>query len=539
MLSTHANKKLRPRLKVVATTFSQSTPTNICSPQRTDFMDDTPYSPAASTTSFISSVSWVAEKSASELGSLLKNAYRSLREKEKSKYTYILWICKKSPKLTTGCIDLLLAAEIGKSLLEHNQNLKRDYDKLLQNVKSCESVTKPAEENTYDQDENTAMRILSSKKAYDTIIESLEQKNAEIKSMLDQTQHHSDLTEQQYEKKQRKLESEIEILKDHLDIAANKIHELEESNQQKRQQRKNLDEIREFEQQQKTDDLFLMKELTVKMQELFTENKQLQSSKKSVEEKLITSLHDLEKLRSNFEHFELTHQGYSTLQESFERQTTHIKELNDSLEDHRQILSRLRDKGLLHSNTTSLHDFDDKPTVSSSSMQSLMGELENAFWSSSSPHHRSKLQKSNSDTSLSSFSKIYDLATMTERNLTSFYSAPADYALEKLLNKMGVDDRSLFDDAEHLLDSCAGELFEPEGNGSIYAEHNLYPCTTTISTHLLKNDSTVPPKGLTNRILFQIRYLFRSIFKWCRFAIILGTAVLINLWKGPDLILEK
>lgn len=438
-------------------------------------------------------------------------------------------------------IDLLLAAEIGKSLLEHNQNLKRDYDKLLQNVKSCESVTKAPIETTYDEDENTTMRILSSKKAYDTIIESLEQKNAEIRSMLDQTQQHGHLSEQQYEKKQRKLESEIEVLKDHLDIAANKIHELEESNQQKRQQRKNLDEIREFEQQQKTDDLFLMKELTVKMQELFTENKQLQSSKKSVEEKLITSLHDLEKLRCNFEHFELTHQGYSTLQESFERQTTHIKELNDSLEDHRQILSRLRDKGLLHSNTTSVHDFDDKPTVSTSSMQSLMGELENAFWSTS---HRSKLQKSNSDTSLSSFSKIYDLASLTERNLTSFYSAPADYALEKLLNKMGVDDRSVFDDAEHLLDSSfCGELFEPEGNGSVYAEKNLYPSASVISSQLLRMDdtsaTTVQPKGLTNRILFQIRYLFRSIFKWCRFAIILGTAVLINLWKGPDLILEK
>ncbi|KAG2234597.1 hypothetical protein INT48_003405 [Thamnidium elegans] len=528
MLSTHANKKLRPRLKVVATTFSQSTPTNIYSPQRTDFMDDTPYSPAASTTSFISSVSWVAEKSASELGSLLKNAYRSLREKEK---------------------NLLLAAEIGKSLLEHNQNLKRDYEHLLQNVKSCESVTKPLKQDSYeddDDDENTTMRILSSKKAHDTIVESLEQKNAEIKSMLEQTQQHSQLTEQQYEKKQRKLESEIEILKDHLDIAANKIHELEESNQQKRQQRKNLDEIREFEQQQKTDDLFLMEELTVKMQELFTENKQLQSSKKSVEEKLITSLHDLEKLRSNFEHFELTHQGYSTLQESFERQTTHIKELNDSLEDHRQILSRLRDKGLLHSNTTSLHDFDDdKPTVSTSSMQSLMGELENAFWSTCHKNNNSsaKLQKSNSDTSLSSFSKIYDLATMTERNLTSFCSDPADYAFEKLLNTMGVPDRSVFDDAEHLLDSSfCGELFEPEGNGSIYAERNLYPSTTTISTQLLRMDdhlTTIPPKGLTNRILFQIRYLFRSIFKWCRFAIILETAVLINLWKGPDLILEK
>lgn len=92
MLSTHANKKLRPRLKVVPTKFSQSTPTHIYSPQRTDFMDDTPYSPAASTTSFISSVSWVAEKSASELGSLLKNAYKSLREKEKSKQKRCIYI---------------------------------------------------------------------------------------------------------------------------------------------------------------------------------------------------------------------------------------------------------------------------------------------------------------------------------------------------------------------------------------------------------------------------------------------------------------
>lgn len=404
------------------------------------------------------------------------------------------------------------------------------------------------------------MRILSNKKAYDTIIQSLEQKNAEIQSMLDQTQQHTKLTEQQFEKKQRKLESEIEILKGHLDVAANKIHELEESNQQKRQRRKDLDQIRDFEQQQKTDDLVLMEELTNKMQELFIENKQLLSSKKLIEEKLITSLHDLEKLRSNFEHFELTQEGYANLQEAFERQTTHIKELNDSLEDHRQILSRLRDKGLLHSNPASLHQFDqNKPTSNNSSMQSLMGELENAFWTSSDEYNRKYpnpvLSKSNSDTSLSTFSKIYDLASMTERNLTSFYNAPGDYALEKLLNKMGVDDRSILDDAEHLLESCSSfsygdddELFEPEGNGSIYAEHNLYP--TTISSQLLKLDyesrptttttsSSIQPKGLTNRLIFQIRYLFRSIFRWCRFAIILGTAVLINLWKGPDLILEK
>lgn len=423
-------------------------------------------------------------------------------------------------------LDLLLAAEIGKSLLEHNQNLKRDYDKLIQNVSDCKARG--------DEDE----KMRSSRKAYDAIIESLEQKNAEIQSMLDQTQQHSQLTQQQYELKQRKLESEIIKLTADLDIAASKIHELEELSVQKRQIRKHMDEMRDFELQQKSDDLVLMEELTTKMQELFNENKQLQASKKSVEEKLIISLHDLEKLRSNFEHFELTQQGYSTLQEAFERQTIHIQELNDSLEDHRQILSRLRDKGLLHSNSASLYnDGDDsKPTIASSSMQSLMGELENAF----SSRKHTGLTKSNSDSNLSTFTKIYDLASMTERKLTSFYNGPGDCILETLLSTVGVNDRRILEEAENLLESASDELFAPDGN-DMYAELNLYPnILPTISSQLLKlDDDDTQPKGLSNRILFQIRYLFRSIFRWCRFAIILVTAVLINLWKGPDLILEK
>lgn len=89
MLSAH-QKKLKPRLRVVPTKYSQSTPTTSVQQQQQqqqqpDYLDDPPYSPAASTNSFISSVSWVAEKSASELSVLLKNAYHSLREKEKSK----------------------------------------------------------------------------------------------------------------------------------------------------------------------------------------------------------------------------------------------------------------------------------------------------------------------------------------------------------------------------------------------------------------------------------------------------------------------
>lgn len=82
MLASDLNKsKLRPRLKVVSTKYSQSTPTTAHA-----YQEDSgpPYSPADSSSSFMSSVSGIAEKSASELGSLLKNAYKSLREKEKS-----------------------------------------------------------------------------------------------------------------------------------------------------------------------------------------------------------------------------------------------------------------------------------------------------------------------------------------------------------------------------------------------------------------------------------------------------------------------
>lgn len=42
-----------------------------------------PPSPTLSTTSFMSSVSWMAEKTSNELIPMLKNAYSALKDKEK------------------------------------------------------------------------------------------------------------------------------------------------------------------------------------------------------------------------------------------------------------------------------------------------------------------------------------------------------------------------------------------------------------------------------------------------------------------------
>ena len=49
------------------------------------FQNSGPPSPSLSTTSFMSSVSWMAEKSSTELIPMLKNAYSALKDKERGK----------------------------------------------------------------------------------------------------------------------------------------------------------------------------------------------------------------------------------------------------------------------------------------------------------------------------------------------------------------------------------------------------------------------------------------------------------------------
>ncbi|KAI9483683.1 MAG: hypothetical protein EXX96DRAFT_594345 [Benjaminiella poitrasii] len=511
------NKRRNKNLTIVATKYSQSTPTSHSFKQ-----EDPPYSPAESTSSFLSSISGIAEKSASELGSLLRNTYRSLKEKEKNLY---------------------IAAELGKVLLEHNQILRSDCDKLLRVIREFQRETV----GELNEDENSDMRLISSKKAYDTIIESLERKNAEIEALLEHTQQHTDSTNQSHLQKQRKLESEIQILKNDLDLAALKVQELEEHRQLQQDRIRQLDNRRELE-QQRIEDTVLLEQLTSRMKELCLENKQLQTSKKTVEEKLLHSLNDLELLRKDFENFELTHQNYIALQEAFERQRIHIQELNESLEDHRLILSRLRDKALWSphlSDAPSLSTGGDLSAFSTcASKQSLMGELEDA-WAKNQTDKTPKPKTTAAagiDCNLSTLSsKICDFAHLTERNLMSFCNAPADYALEAFLSTVGIENRSILDEAERFLrlPSHEYELFEPESNGITFVEHGLYPSMLSTPPEEFKEGVEQPRKGLLNRILFHIRYLIRSLLRWCRYAIILAAALFLNLWKGPDLISVK
>jgi hypothetical protein len=77
MYAINGNRELPRKLKI----STQKHPLSGLSSHRC--IETASISSAASTTSYMSSISWVAEKSASEVGSLLKNAYKSLKQKEK------------------------------------------------------------------------------------------------------------------------------------------------------------------------------------------------------------------------------------------------------------------------------------------------------------------------------------------------------------------------------------------------------------------------------------------------------------------------
>ena len=137
----------------------------------------------------------------------------------------------------------MLAAEIGKSLLEHNLRLKSNYDSLLQ------STTPPitpssSTSNKYIQEqpiidiseEEHTMHFIPSRITREAMIEVLERKNADLTKKLELAMAEQDKLMKSNSKNTRKLENEISLLKSNLDIATTKMQELEEMNERQRKQ---------------------------------------------------------------------------------------------------------------------------------------------------------------------------------------------------------------------------------------------------------------------------------------------------------------
>lgn len=481
-----------------------------------------PPSPTMSTNSIISSMSWIVEKSPTDLIPMLKNAYTALKDKER---------------------DLVLAAEIGKSLLENNIQLKSKYETLLQQLHMYQN--QPSAPPSATPQETDQCSRIPSKSTRDAIIDVLETKNAELTSRLEASLEEAETLEKGNKKVTKKLEAEIAALKDDLNIAAQKIQELQDMNKEAAERHRRLEaEAAEKKSESPSAESYeLIGNMFEKVGKLEIENTSLQAAKWELEAKLSTTFRDLRLLKDQFESFQFTQEDYDSLQEAYHRQFSHIAELNDSLEEHRSLVQKLRDRGVQISSPNQTPTPSQYNGVSekdpSLHKKSLLSELESEWFKGIS--HNSKNMSSPSHAS--SISRMLDFAQATEDSLLSFYNDPAEYALSSILSGNGITDPSILDEAVEFINRLEqNDLWSPadssQGDSVDLPEFGLYPDCDDLVEDIDDNGLVVilAPKrkaAISGKMRRLLRSFFRTIWKWCRFAMILTAAVLINLWHGP------
>lgn len=446
-------------------------------------------------------------------------------------------------------------------MLENNIQLKSKYESLLQQLSTYQNQTAVSEQsNAAGKDSETTdstsnhdedLRIIPSKTTRDAIIDVLETKNAELLSKLEASLEEAENLEKNNKKVTRKLESEIAALKEDLNIAAQKIQELEEMNQQAAEkQRRTEAEAQQSMNGPCAESYALIGNMFEKVGKLEIENTSLQASKMELEAKLSATFRDLRLLKDQFESFQFTQEDYDSLQEAYHRQFNHISELNESLEDHRSMLQKLRERGV-HIGTSaqtpspSLYGVHDGQDDASLHKKSLLSELESEWFKDMSQ----KSQKASSASHTSSISRMLDFAQATEDSLLSFYNNPAEYALSTILSGNGITNPSILDEAVEFINRLEqhdglDDLLSPSDESlsdfdpADLPDVGLYPDCHDLAEAIDDNGLVVvlAPKrqaAISGKMRRILRSFFRTIWKWCRFAMILTAAVLINLWHGP------
>ncbi|KAG0169346.1 hypothetical protein DFQ28_003709 [Apophysomyces sp. BC1034] len=498
----------------------------------------------------MSSVSWMAEKSANELIPMLKNAYSTLKDKEK---------------------DLVLAAEIGKKLLENNKELKSSYENLLQQAQAPVPIPLPTPSSSLvtvcdtipdesdsgidsaqesDDDGHSDMRLIPSRGTREAMIEELERKNMELSKRLETLGNEQGATDRFHVKKVRKLQSEIDALKSSLENATAKIEELEEITERQKLSIPVAENDTENEK--------IVENLLSTVNKLETENSKISQSKAALEQKLLETFKDLRSLKSEFERFQFTQKDHEELQEAYDRQFQHIAELNESLEEHRILLQELKERGVnLHSarSTPAPSTYDDNS--GEPFRHTLLGELENE-WIKRNQHPPSppKLKTSKSTpvprttarcASEYSFRSLTSLSHLTEKSLAAIYNVPTTESelMEMALSKASGLDKSLLDEAlslisrmeeEHEAEKAACVLADEDNKFSLFDDgsfpsYGLYPKPVKSESSTTEKIAPSTFLGRLRRLLLQ---LFQAVWRWCRFAMVLIMAVIISLWQGPE-----
>jgi hypothetical protein len=352
-------------------------------------------------------------------------------------------------------------------------------------------------------------------------IRDLEARNQELQQQLDEAVKDRNDSERSNKSKIRKLESELQHFQDSCASATQKIEDLEKENERLAQkQKENFWNLKYNKKSDENDDF--IDTLLNKVQELENQNYLIEKTKDEIDRKLSQTVTELEAVREEYEGLVETQNNYEKLQLSHRDQEQLIAELSENLEEQRALVVNYRSgmwsqktsransisgggiSGALGrlSNPDRMSLFGEAPKqndgIGEKIKKTLLSELENEWFRELTIFQRdSKKGRSDSDISSPSFSPI-----TSEKDLHDFFRA----------NGARPDD-----DMDYLSDDEFSflEEFDISDNEKVSRLREWF----------------------WKRWARAIYRFLRTIWRWCRFIVILVAAVLMALYRGPDDIL--
>ncbi|KAI7872012.1 hypothetical protein BDF14DRAFT_1717632 [Spinellus fusiger] len=419
-------------------------------------------------------LSWLNDKSPQELISLLRSAYAALKEKER---------------------DLVLAAEIGRSLLESNIQLTSDCDSLLQ-------PALPTPSTSYDLLPRHPTPLRHSTK--EAMTEELQRKNSEINQQLDTVLAQQSQSDRAHARTTRQLQSQVTALRSSLQEANLKLNELDPSPAANPTAR---DTARDTGSHRRRPSLQVDR-LLQKVTTLAQENVQVTTAKQHMEEQLHDTLKHFRRLQSDYEKVTLAHQAHQSLKTAYQNQFEHLHELNVSVQDHRHVLQRLQAKGVSipSARSTSAASCHSSQSQSMAPLyrQTLLAELETEW-------HQNHAKAVVADKNSMENSMESSMENSLEGEDRLGYTTPKLW-LDSVLSKVGGMDPYMLEETLRYIHQLEEEHDVDQGRS---------PSTQKI---------VMPtPQSLMGKVYG----VFWSLWSWFRFVVVLMASVLFSLWNGP------
>lgn len=437
-------------------------------------------------------------------------------------------------------------------------------------VKDDEHVNKPSfTEEEYEKD----LQFIPAHRTREALFELLQKENADLSKQLENTLERRKVLDRKNAKKARQLEAQVSFLQKSLDHATSKIQELEEYRKKKTLTKDSSTKLSidnngsvtiannedETLGQKWLDENFCYKDLLNQHEQLKLENAHVMKSKAEVETKLAASVQNMRSLQQQFEEFQLSVQDHDELKRACEAQQIHIEELNKSLEEHRLMVTNLRERAIhvssaLSSSCSSISSEDgiytQKIREDNTKREDLLTELENAWF---------KHQSSPPRTRQTSSAKSTKASILDNPIQTVYDQLPnVDLALESIIVKAGVVEKDAIDDALSLLGRLENEYdhekFLKEKRYIYYnddsdyldkyfserssARDKYYEQDEDLQICLHGDMNTLvlpsPPSGILGFVKNIFQSIVFSTWRWFRFSIIMTIAVLLSIKDGPD-----